>query len=330
MGQNAFREFRTRGMANPYTWVYSNVPVLRRNTNTNKDEPYDYAFNPGVVIDPWGYAAISSTGSQAGTFPTENGGSGTPGGGPSLPRVTLQSVWPDGNNLSVNEELARSVFVAHDDTIWDRSPDPDGPAMSRWEYNDPNTRGLLLRREYSGNYSWLVTMTPRYPPYGPNATLPRELPADWRVSLAIFHRRNPKVIQRDDGLYVERQVKVKGDDPSDFAGFGLGGGELLIDDTKRPEFRAGEWVLVSGWYDASGQARKNGAGTNTMFLWYRVVAADKSDDGNSQTYPTVTLAGPDWAWDARICKPSHITIIDGCVGVFEKTVRLEGPSMYSP
>ena len=114
-------------------------------------------------------------------------------------------------------------------------------------------------------------------------------------------------------------------------GFGLGGGELFIDDSKNPEFRVGEWVIVSGWYGN----QRNAGGTNAVFHWYRVVAADKSDDNNAQTYPSVTLAGPDWAWSLQNpnqcpCRPSHISIIDGCVGVFEKTVRLEGPSMYSP
>jgi type II secretory pathway pseudopilin PulG len=344
IGQNAYREFRTRGMANPYTWMAeAGVKVLRWNSNTNRDEPYDNRFNPGVIIDPWGYAALSGEGYDARVFPMELGASGNTGGGPVLRRITVQSVWPDlsGTGIQMDqaafrvyEELARNVFVSHDDTIWDKSSNPDGPAISRWETDNPNSPGVYFRREYAGNYSWLATMVPRYPPYGPAATLLNALPTDWRVSIAVFHRRNPKLVLRDDGLYYERQVKLKGNDPSDFASFGLGGGELQIDDTKQPDFRPGEWVLVSGWYDPSGQGQRNAAGTNTMFLWYRVVAADKSDDGNNQTYPTVTLAGPDWAWDLRNpaqcpCRPSHITIIEGCVGVFEKTVRLEGPSMYA-
>jgi hypothetical protein len=348
IGHNAYREFRTRGMANPYTWINNNVGVLQRNPATNRDEPYEARFNPGVAIDPWGIAMMASASpsiSGSDVFPLNRSDMGGQNEGPSLRRVTIRSVWPDHSgtntqmNLQVNEELARNVFVSHDDTIWEKSNNPDGPAISRWETDVPSNPGVYFRREYAGNYSWLATMVPRYPPYGGAATLRRPLPAEWRVSIAIFHRRNPRVLFRDDGLSPERQIKVKNDDPpSDLVAFGLGGGQLLIDDPRPAEFKVGEWVLVSGWYDPSGNAQRNTMGTNACFLWYRVVSFDRSNDNNTQTYPTVTLAGPDWAWmlgsaatnNRSPCIPSHITILDGCVGVFEKTIHLEGPSMYAP
>ena len=93
------------------------------------------------MIDPWGIASMASATPQvfgSDAFPIDRSDAGTPNEGPAIRRVTLRSVWPDlaGTGILTNaatyrafEEMARNVFVAHDDTVWDKSTDPDGPAL---------------------------------------------------------------------------------------------------------------------------------------------------------------------------------------------------------
>ena len=57
-------------------------------------------------------------------------------------------------------QLAELIFVARDDTVFEKSTDPDSPPISKWEL-DPTTNNPI-RRQYEGNFSWLVTLTPAY------------------------------------------------------------------------------------------------------------------------------------------------------------------------
>ena len=71
-----------------------------------------------------------------------------------------------------------------------------------------------------------------------------------------------------------------------------------------------------------------------VFRWYRVVTVGEFEIATNRNQRPITLAGPDWIdlpdqqgrW---LCEPSHVAVFEGCVGVFEKTGHLEGPSVWS-
>jgi hypothetical protein len=149
--------------------------------------------------------------------------------------------------------------------------------------------------------------------------------AEYNLSLVIFYKRNLTTLVNEQGVAHERQVAVKQQSPSDLAGFGIGGGELLLEGGEaETNVRAGNWVMVCGYYNGNQSLR--------VFRWYRVTTVGDYDAGSR----AVTLAGPDWIGVTSqvstaqwACKPTHVAIFEGCVGVFEKTVHLEGPSVWS-
>jgi hypothetical protein len=226
--------------------------------------------------------------------------------------------------MEAAHQVAQQIFMSHDDTVFEENPvDPDAPAISKWEVD---ATGQPIRRQFTGDYSWLATLTPAYFDITPRA--PWVWPAEYHLSLAIFFKRNLIALADEQGVPYERQVPVKQQTAADLAGFGLGGGELfLVGSEAETNVRAGNWVMVCGRYGDAVQGQP-------VFRWYRVatVGAFESDQGARP----VTLAGPDWIGVTNQqdptqwrCKPSHVAIFAGCVGVFEKTVHLEGPSVWS-
>jgi hypothetical protein len=309
IGQNAFHEFRTRGMANAENWMGFPLPPGQT-----------FPKPVSVAIDPLAYTAPAPVGGNASKqFPRASANAAT---APAMLRVGLKFI--NGPTADVAHQVAQQIFMSHDDTVFEENAvDPDAPALSKWE---ADASGQPIRRQFTGDYSWLATLTPVYFDLTPKA--PWVWPAEYHLSLAIFFKRNLRALANEQGVAYERQVPVKQQSAADLAGFGLGGGELLLlgspDETN---VRPGNWVMVCGRYGDPAQGQP-------VFRWYRVatVGAFESDQGARP----VTLAGPDWIgvtnqqdpsqWQ---CKPSHVAIFEGCVGVFEKTVHLEGPSVWS-
>jgi hypothetical protein len=315
IGQNAFREFRTRGMSDVRKWTHyfsaqGPQPVVVNGIVDSELAPY---VPLSVAIDPLCLGNGNTGGAISKLFPRLPAGVTTDDPTrPRMPRVGLTD--------ARMRQLAELIFVARDDTVFEKSTDPDSPPISKWEL-DPNTNNPI-RRQYEGNFSWLVTLTPAYF----NATAPGPM-TQYNVSIAIFFKRNINAIATTEGVEVERMVDVS-QKPPHLAGFGLGGGELVLTGTvANTAVQPGNWVLVSGRYQI-------GNITRPVFRWYRVVAVSEYESEKAERW--ITLAGPDWpgvtdqvnAGNWR-CKPSSVGIFEGCVGVFEKTVHLEGPSVWS-
>jgi hypothetical protein len=321
IGQNAFHEFRTRGMANAQNWRIS--PTL----------PAAQTFPQprSVAIDPLALTALApvgrdSNGNASAQFPRPTPSASN---APWMFRVGLKSVSkePVTKETTPGEALqayqvAQQIFISRDETVFEENQvDPDAPAISKWELN---ASGQPMRRQYSGDFSWLATLTPVYFNLAPAGQWVWS--AEYHLSLVIFYKRNLIALANEQGVAYERQVAVKQQNPADLAGFGLGGGELLLEGSAADtEVKQGNWVMVCGYYG-------NPSLNKPVFRWYRVVTVG-ADEGNVRP---VTLAGPDWIGVTNpanpsqwACKPSHVAIFEGCVGVFEKTVHLEGPSVWS-
>jgi hypothetical protein len=243
-----------------------------------------------------------------------------------MPRVSL-SVPAASGPLPMTQGIAEQVFLSHDDTVFERHPtDPDAAAVGKWELNAANNP---IRRQFEGNYSWMVTLTPAHL----DAVFPAPV-TRYNVSIALFYKRNLNARVNDQGVEVERLVDIKQRQLADLAGFGLGGGELLLEGAQNASLsvnqantlvRPGQWIMVSGRYG-------NSSTSPAVFRWYRVVTVGEYDPNRNER--PITVAGPDWIgvtdqnpnnWK---CKPTHVAVFEGCIGVFEKTVHLEGPSMW--
>lgn len=300
VGLNAFHEFRTRGMANPENWT--GVPQVPGQT---------FPRPTSVAIDPLVFTLNQGPASRQ--FPRVGASADS---APRMPRISLK--FTTSTTAEVAHLVAQQIFMARDDTVYDKNPlDPDGPAISKWEFDGNNA---VARRQFEGNFSWLATLTPAY--FDPVPLGPWVWPTEYHLSIVIFYKRSLNNVTTEEGLAVERPLPVS-QSPTDLAGFGLGGGELLLGGNElESHVRPGNWVLVSGRYGDPN------LGLN-VFRWYRVatVGAFEPDNG----LRPVTLAGPDWVTDPTgvFCKPTHVTVFEGCVGVFEKMIHLEGPSTWS-
>ncbi|MEX2137988.1 MAG: hypothetical protein WD894_01915 [Pirellulales bacterium] len=309
VGQNAFHEFRTRGMANAENWV--GMPAMPVGQTFPK--PVSVAIDPLVFTSPLVGGQVSRQ------FPRPTSTSAA--AAPRMPRIGLKFV--SHQNPLMAHQIAQQIFMARDDTVYEKHPtDPDASAVSKWELDD-NERPV--RRQFEGNFSWLATLTPAYFDITPRG--PWVWPTEYHLSIVIFFKRNLNSLVNDDGVAVERQVAVS-PNAVHLAGFGLGGGELFVRGTQADTaVRPGTWVMLCGYYGN----RPDGL---PVFRWYRVVSAGEYEANTNQR--PITLAGPDWIGVTNqtdpsqwLCKPTHVAIFEGAVGVFEKTVHLEGPSVWA-
>jgi hypothetical protein len=94
--------------------------------------------------------------------------------------------------------------------------------------------------------------------------------------------------------------------------------------------KRGQWILLS----AQNTAWSDSLGVSIplyLYRWYRIISADDVTNTTTAGVTTysrnVTLAGPDWP--LTTAGTTYATICDGVVAVFEKTMELERPSVWS-
>jgi hypothetical protein len=283
---------------------------------------------PPVAIDPlMSSVAISSSAAQASLqyFPMSK----TSGASPpvAMPRLTIASLY--NKNATVARALADAVMVSHDDIVVNQPDDNSLPATGA-VISDPNTKAPYAR-DYDGEFSWLATITPNYPYLLPGESPPSPAQSpdsyyyfkklvgnEYTLSIVVFDRRLVPRGSFDPTLVGEDMVSIA--PPQSGVTVNLGGGDITIvgpNDAQSQLIRPNTWMML-GRFDP---------GLNfQIFKWYRILSAS-SDGANMQ----VTLAGPDWAWG----KPGDNTqltyacLFDGAVAVIQRTIHLEGPSIWN-
>ncbi|MCC9644418.1 hypothetical protein LOC71_19265 [Rhodopirellula sp. JC740] len=207
----------------------------------------------------------------------------------------------------------------------------------------------------SSEYSWFATLVPPF--LGGNS---------FRQSIVVVKQRLPEVPRRiDDPLALQKRsyaIDDADENPrserlawvGNWIGFVGGAGgevELYGSASVSSDIRTGEWVMLSR------QPHRIGGGPLTLGMsaygpavhrWYRVLRVDDPqygfinaggfgagwNDSDTNTNPevwrrTVTLAGPDWAFqDETGSNTTHIddtycTIVSGAVSVVESEVVIE-------
>lgn len=190
----------------------------------------------------------------------------------------------------------------------------------------------------------------------------------YTVSVVVFYKRPVQLSMATPGpgstvatsaVFPERYALVNFNGTN-----GISGGEVTLQQPVggggpyNPAWlnvKRGQWILLAGqsgvYLDPSFGINPPGALQPVwVYRWYRVVAADdiyylngttqvavpagslQSAPSTSQFYRNVTLAGPDWPLQAIQQSPNHQTyaiLCDGVVGVYEKTMLLERPSVWS-
>jgi type II secretory pathway pseudopilin PulG len=250
-------------------------------------------YTGAVAIDPMMTTRHAAAAAQ---FPTS-------GSGPKMMRL--------GHTAAVTVPLANRIFMGHDNLLFDLPRDADSPPVAQWQRDNADNP---LARQFDDAYSWLATLVPVYGDPASSAAMPRQ---QYILSIVVVHRRDFTV----DGLAAEWSVQavIAGAD-----GRLIGGGDVRLSgptDALKAIF-PGTWLMLCGELrDANAQS-----GVRGIFRWYRVVTAEAYQEG--MTERSVTLSGPDWHGSSAVGN-LRAAVLPGAVAVYEKTIRLEGPSLWS-
>jgi hypothetical protein len=368
LGRAAFRDVQVRDWLEPDMWLDYRGIVPAAPGWADHDypdgvplpnSPLDYGN--AFCIDPLLVARFGGTDARIGMFPYEidndvlmdGDGDNTKGPNPSrMTRGTLRA-WPSFTATAIQLSQAERLFRSTDDLIFGL-PDnqPDGRPFA-------SLGSAQQVRQYTGDYSWLITVAPLMNETTLSNTVTAGAPQMYTVSVVVFQKRTLE-------LAPEQLADRAGTPPTErtvycdfISGVGLGGGDVRLglpvtagqnDKPNLPKLsdfppvKPGQWIMLSGWTRTMGAMPVY---RSPVFRWYRVVNAGPlqyegtpgagiTTRNNPEWAQYVTLAGPDW-WSGATnilidadAPPNvsglitaHAAIIDGVVGVYEKTMRLD-------
>jgi hypothetical protein len=228
-------------------------------------------------------------------------------------RITLSTA--PTTTTAMGKLQADSLFFIDDDLTYDRAD--DNSLQPTQTYVDlPGAAGTRAKRQTDGHMSWMATIVPKLDLY----TLP--FPETFVLSVVMFYDR-PAGLEMD--AVHERVLTV-----ASFPGGGIMGGEVQLTASSQAalNIRPNDWIMLSGIarHTMNHPGPVPPAGTPrwiTRFKWYRVSdteaeATDDDGDGTWERY--VTLMGSDWDIGPAFTQAVYV---EGVVGVYEKTIRLE-------
>lgn len=332
VGRRAFREFRIRGMADPRNWITH--PQQITNFSTGFIDP-NLGSAAGIIrqpycIDPRTISVQtiggSFTGNEPYTFPAINGITTNIA---RIPRLGLksqpESVLGIVPGIVTASSLAQAdrICVIQDDLVFEL---PDDQSLSPIQtFLGNNTRYA------EGLYSWMATLVPMHATPDllpvPPVVNPTAGGDEYRLSIVVFHKRPLDNLTKQPDTTTERISVVE------FLSGGFGGGDVRLslqsppyaDPNEGLEIRRGEWLMLGQEFSATFLSNSGPINSTVReFKWYQVIAVDEADGEKIREF---TLIGPDWHWRPGVSV--HATYVPGIVAVFEKTIRLEGPSAWS-
>ena len=330
IGQSIAKDVKVRNFLRPDYWVYANsAPAVKAQNSIGLfvDGSGNNISLPPVAIDPLMIASMNA--SFSGSVNT-TGWFATNGGALAMPRITLSNPFPpsmSGNDgVGLLGPAATQACMNQDDLVFSLAPN-NGDQLPVGGYNNNLTKRLA-----NGQFSWLATLVPAYgdtqTTYNKNMMI---------MSTVVFNQRRLQSAPANNPTLptdTERAATVQ------FAGGGYGGGDLVVTGTvpanasnNFPTLAIGEWIML-GWM-VNDQPSTTNAGTygpRPFFRWYRVVTATPVAVNRSSWQRYVTVNGADVNLNS-LAPVSNVQayafIYDGAVAVYERPVRLEGPSMWS-
>lgn len=346
VGQASVRDDVARGFLQAENWLtaaasqYMVTPSAQAQTLVfpgPQSKPSQYNLQP-VAIDP---LMVAQYGSQVSAFATDGGSP------PSvyMQRVTINSTlvnWSVPLTTGTVHPLgagAQQSCLSEDDLKFALTT--NNPGDDYLPYGVYNTAGT--KREYTGQYSWLATLVPAYGDLQSFET--RNL---MTMSVVVFSQRQftlPPPASASAAAanpWSERALQV-----SSVFGNGFGGGDMTLSGSSQNAFnlRVGGCLML-GWMqvdvpnDGSGNPTSFSANATyasitspkparPMFRWYRILNAGPITGSGSSYSQSVTLSGTDLNMAIIVPNTMWAFVYDGAVAVYERTVRLEGPSMWT-
>ncbi len=349
VGQQAARDVRVRACLRPDYWYYANGKAY---VNPLTGVLYGYNGNGtgtgSAITRAQAMSACAIDPCMLNRFPfAKNPNIGifaTDGKNFVMPRCGLSNA-----SGPAADQLCQSL----DDLVFDINPnDPDAlpgtpPGTA---FNPAGTK-----RKFQGQFSWLATFVPvRGDLLSPAIPVSRNAMI---LSVVVFNQR-PTGVAPGSGLGSGERAAPAQIMPPGTTTFGAG--ELQISqqtssavnyDQAKADLavNAGEWIMLGAMVNNYDGLQTSGAPTTRpMFRWYRVVSAgpilapmgtsapagspQPGDNATPRYARDLTITGPDWNLGPKYVPAGTqfwAFIYDGAVAVYERTVHLEGPSMWS-
>jgi hypothetical protein len=232
--------------------------------------------------------------------------------------------------------MADAIFMFGDDLVFLRDNDRSKPATLPF---DRLTSGTDFgKRQSEGHFSWMATLVPEL-----NGTALgfNDL---YTLSLVMFYDRPTSLNVADPQYLLNERFAGVAEINGDATGFGVGfgGGEFLltasdvttsagvITGETRLKLRPNDWICLAAKAPHTIMHGGNFIQVPT-FKWYRVsdCEPEATDLGGGNWARYVTLIGQDWPYPATAVVGGNTQpftfayIVEGVVGVYEKSVRLE-------
>jgi prepilin-type N-terminal cleavage/methylation domain-containing protein len=189
---------------------------------------------------------------------------------------------------------ADQVVVSNDDLMFDRPTDG--------ETRPTQIMSSGVKRQNAGDFSWMAMLTA---PNGDDGTIAPN--KEVLLSIVVFNHRSSD----QNNQYLKPatvQSGYSGPNIQFQTGFTV------------PNLLPGSWVLVV-----------NNNSSNPPHVpckWYKVGGVGYDTNAPPQVI-YANLIGPDWDTSSAGSTNVSVIILDGVVGVYEKMIRLEGPSQWS-
>ncbi|EAQ80000.1 type IV pilus modification PilV family protein [Blastopirellula marina] len=335
IGRRVQREAKVYGMMNPDAWLDPLDPTPN-DKSTIRISPSALPVRQAYLIDPMFF--IDGATERQG-FPYAATAT------PKMRRLSLGS-YPDVSvitdaqqRLNIIGRRGERAFVSDDDYGvgtaggYERPKDREDPLLQKFF-----TRGgTAIRRQSQGTYSWAIMLVPEFasvpvnttsggltPPFSA-ATDASQLPTDqYTMSTIIFQNRQGDIPGSAD-IATSLNERVLGVDGASFISGGGASGEVEVSGTEAElDMRTGDWICLSTRITrtVSGDSYYWG----DVFKWYRIIAMDEID-ASGTPFRRLTISGPDWnATDP----PTQAIYVEDVIGVYERKVRLETGSPWTP
>ena len=319
-GLSAVHEFDTRGMRQTSRWMawdstnnrYSSIPLGPFTQVPLVNSAANPQYGRSFCIDPR-FIAANPTSPNSGTasfFPYTASTSE-----PRMLRITLFSGLRDSSNnmLPMGSTQADHIFQLADDLTYER-PEDDRTLNARQIFDSfPSDATKASKRQSDGHMSWMATLVPKLERHAAPSL------DTYVLSIVMFHDRPAGLSLSEVDPLRERIVELE-TMASGSPVPGVSGGEVQLKSGTEAalKLRPNDWIMLSGFVSHGG-----GGPSIPVFKWYRVSDCDPEVEFDGTTYTRyATLIGEDWNTAVPLTT-LRATIVDGVVGVYEKTIRLE-------
>lgn len=270
---------------------------------------------------------------------------------PRMQRLSLKSLGP-GGVMSFAE--ADSLFRWRDDLVFQPYDEDEFTSLSLLPGRPRQLFSNTGSRQYAGDYTWMVTLTPARGE-DPYPTVARQY---YTASFVVFNKRDYVAPAQNPAERAnppsERLLLARFHAP---AGNALGGGSASLmlpqdpqlaadpDGSDFPRIRPNQWILMAGWTRTPTPSQSPSFDPNNpgqdrpTFKWFKIASINNAPTYLNEATPngpgwmqTVSLVGPDW--DMNVARGNlndpnpanhylYAIVVNGVVGVVEKTIQLD-------